>query len=180
MSNFSRSALVATLLVFGLIGAGQLLKPQLAASRQGTLVAGIIGSFVFLFTLTASSNFKMSNAGVNAKSGLGEVIFALFIGVLSAGMIHRIAITICVIFSGVLLYLVNIVSQQHYNIAAKQDYVANVYEDAYVSSGVFDLCNIFPIGDNGFKSVNRCFYDTIDKETSNKYIESAIDNSDNK
>uniref|UniRef100_A0A914Y540 Dolichyl-diphosphooligosaccharide--protein glycosyltransferase subunit KCP2 n=1 Tax=Panagrolaimus superbus TaxID=310955 RepID=A0A914Y540_9BILA len=72
MANHSFSAGVSLALAFVIIAAGQTFKTYLAASRQGTLIAGILGSLVFLFTLTAMSNFKMSSSGSHVKSGLGD------------------------------------------------------------------------------------------------------------
>lgn len=49
-----------------------------------------ISAIVFVFTLTAISNLKMSMGGVHAKSGLFEVGLSLAIGVLVAASIHRV------------------------------------------------------------------------------------------
>ena len=88
MANHSFSAGVALALAIVTIAFGQVFKAHLAASRQGTLIAGLLGSFVFLFVLTSISNLKMS-ANSQAKSGLGEVVFALLIGIFAAASIHR-------------------------------------------------------------------------------------------
>lgn len=116
MANYARSALISFVLTIALFVVGQVFKGPLSESRQGTLVAGLMGSLVFLFTLTTTSNFKMTTGGTAAKSGLSEVGFALFVGIISSAMIHRVAITICVIFSGCLLYFANVVSHQRYNV----------------------------------------------------------------
>ncbi|KAI1713601.1 keratinocyte-associated protein 2 domain-containing protein [Ditylenchus destructor] len=93
---------------------GQVFKEQLSATRQGTLVAGGLGSLVFTFTLTAISNFKMSNLGPNAKSGLFEASIALLVAIIASASIHRVAITICILFSGVQLFFINGISQTRY------------------------------------------------------------------
>uniref|UniRef100_A0A7E4VW86 Dolichyl-diphosphooligosaccharide--protein glycosyltransferase subunit KCP2 n=1 Tax=Panagrellus redivivus TaxID=6233 RepID=A0A7E4VW86_PANRE len=119
MSNHSFSAAVSALLAVLTIAAGQAFKTQLAASRQGTLTAGLLGALVFLFTITSISNFKMMGGGSGARSGLTEVLIAGFIGIVSAASIHRIAITICFLASSAILYLLTVISSQRYNIAAK-------------------------------------------------------------
>lgn len=124
MADHQRSSLLSALLVVVLIGVGQLFKGTLADSRPGTLIGGGIfknyfnsfnslhlgiGSLVFVFTLTAISNLKMSGVGVQAKSGLGEVIGALLFGVIVAASIHRVSATISILFSlGLLVFLTGI------------------------------------------------------------------------
>ncbi|KAI6178588.1 Elongator complex protein 1 [Aphelenchoides besseyi] len=114
MVDHSRSALVSLVLVIVFVAVGQLFKEPLASSRQGTLIAGGLGSLVFVFTLTAVSNMKMSSAGESAKSGLAEVFLALFFGVLNSALIHRVATTICFFFSiGLLLFLTGIAQTRY-------------------------------------------------------------------
>uniref|UniRef100_A0A914R5V3 Dolichyl-diphosphooligosaccharide--protein glycosyltransferase subunit KCP2 n=1 Tax=Panagrolaimus davidi TaxID=227884 RepID=A0A914R5V3_9BILA len=125
MANHSFSAGVAFALALLTITAGQTFKTYLAASRQGTLVAGILGSFVFLFMLTAMSNFKMSSAGSHVKSGLTEVLIALLIGIVASASIHRVSVTICLLASGVLLYLATLVSHERYNVIKPAATTAN-------------------------------------------------------
>uniref|UniRef100_A0AC34QAW8 Dolichyl-diphosphooligosaccharide--protein glycosyltransferase subunit KCP2 n=1 Tax=Panagrolaimus sp. JU765 TaxID=591449 RepID=A0AC34QAW8_9BILA len=118
MVNHMQSATIAFLLLIVTIGAGQLLKSQLSTTRQGAVFAGLLGSKVFLLGLTAISNFQMANNGTNTKAGLVEVIFALFVGMVAAGMIHRVAITLTLLFSGIILYMLNLISQQRYGMIA--------------------------------------------------------------
>lgn len=91
MSTHSFSAGISFALTIITIAAGQTFKTYLSASRQGTLIAGLLGSLVFLFTLTAISNLKMSSAGSHVKSGLGEVVIALLIGIIASASIHRVS-----------------------------------------------------------------------------------------
>uniref|UniRef100_A0A914GYU8 Dolichyl-diphosphooligosaccharide--protein glycosyltransferase subunit KCP2 n=1 Tax=Globodera rostochiensis TaxID=31243 RepID=A0A914GYU8_GLORO len=109
------SALLSLLVVLSCIIVGQSFKALLAESRQGNLAAGGLGSVVFAFTLTAISNLKMANAGPSAKCGLFECGVALFFGVLSSASIHRISITICVLFSAVLLFFLTGISHKRYD-----------------------------------------------------------------
>uniref|UniRef100_A0A914QP90 Dolichyl-diphosphooligosaccharide--protein glycosyltransferase subunit KCP2 n=1 Tax=Panagrolaimus davidi TaxID=227884 RepID=A0A914QP90_9BILA len=121
MANHSFSGVVFALALLTFT-AGQTFKTYLAGSLQSTLVAGILGSFVFLFMLTAMSNFKMSSADSHVKSGLTEVLIALLIGIVASASIHRVSFTICLLASGVLLYLDTFVSHERYNISTLNKY----------------------------------------------------------
>ncbi|KAH7713305.1 keratinocyte associated protein 2 [Aphelenchoides avenae] len=123
MANHGFSAAVALVLALVAIAGGQLFKETLAASRQGTLIAGGLGSLVFIFTLTAISNAKMASVGSQEKSGLNEVLIALVIAVIASGAIHRVSITVCVLFSVALLFFVNEVSQARYGATTAQQQV---------------------------------------------------------
>uniref|UniRef100_A0A914P2H1 Dolichyl-diphosphooligosaccharide--protein glycosyltransferase subunit KCP2 n=1 Tax=Panagrolaimus davidi TaxID=227884 RepID=A0A914P2H1_9BILA len=120
--SFSGVAFALSLLT---ITAGQTFKTYLAGSLQGTSVAGILGSFVFLFMLTAMSNFKMSSASSHVKSGLTEVLIALLIGIVASASIHRVSVTICLLASGVLLYHATFVSHERYNVTKPAATTAN-------------------------------------------------------
>lgn len=67
-----------------------------------------------MFTLTTLSNLKMSLNGVVEKSGLFDITISLFIAIISSGSIHRIAITICILFSIILLFFLNNISNNRY------------------------------------------------------------------
>lgn len=69
----------------------------MAASKLGTLIAGALGSLVFVFLLTALSNFQMSSIGEQVKAGLTEVFLCLIVAVIASATIHRVAITVRVI-----------------------------------------------------------------------------------
>jgi hypothetical protein len=99
MVDHTRSVLLSSLLVVVFILVGQIFKESLASSRPGTLAAGGLGSLVFVFTLTAISNMKMSNVGSTSTCGLTEVIGALFFGVITSASIHRVSATICILLS---------------------------------------------------------------------------------
>uniref|UniRef100_A0A914C6F3 Dolichyl-diphosphooligosaccharide--protein glycosyltransferase subunit KCP2 n=1 Tax=Acrobeloides nanus TaxID=290746 RepID=A0A914C6F3_9BILA len=118
MANHSLSALISLFITILLIALGQTFKSTLAASRQGTLLTGGLSALVFVFTLTAISNLKMAMTP-HSKSGLFEVGIGLVVAVITAASIHRIAITMCLLFSGVLLFFVNSISQGRYSAAAQ-------------------------------------------------------------
>lgn len=99
MVDHTRSVLLSSILVVVFIITGQFFKEHLAGSRPGTLIAGGLGTLVFVFTLTAISNMKMSNLGSHSACGLSEVFGALLFGVVTAASIHRVSATICILFS---------------------------------------------------------------------------------
>ena len=113
-SGNSFSALISVLLGLVCVGAGQVFKPVLAESRQGNLLAGVLGAFVFCFSLTAISNAKMAQFGPATKSGLFDCFVALLVAIIASAAVHRIAITICVLFSAVFLFFLIGISQKRY------------------------------------------------------------------
>uniref|UniRef100_A0A8R1TKZ9 Dolichyl-diphosphooligosaccharide--protein glycosyltransferase subunit KCP2 n=1 Tax=Onchocerca volvulus TaxID=6282 RepID=A0A8R1TKZ9_ONCVO len=108
MANHSASALVSFLIAVIIIATGQIMKVtcyhvivrrreatnDLAASKVGTLIAGGLGSLVFVFLLTALSNFQMFSIGKQVKAGLTDVFVCLLVAVISSATIHRVAITL--------------------------------------------------------------------------------------
>ncbi|VDK73556.1 unnamed protein product [Litomosoides sigmodontis] len=114
MASHSTSAAVAFLIAIIIIGIGQIMKNDLAASKAGTLIAGALGSLVFVFLLTALSNFQMTSVGEQVKAGLAEVFLCLFVAVVASATIHRVAITVCMLFSAFLLFLLTGISQTRY------------------------------------------------------------------
>ncbi|EFO26076.1 keratinocyte associated protein 2 [Loa loa] len=123
MANHSTSALVAFLIAIIIIAIGQIMKNDLAASKAGTLIAGALGSLVFVFLLTALSNFQMSSISEQVKAGLTEVFLCLVVAVIASATIHRVAITVCLLFSAFLLFLLTGISQTRYTTTVVQNVV---------------------------------------------------------
>ncbi|KAM3720132.1 Protein KRTCAP2 [Dirofilaria immitis] len=90
------------------------------ASKLGTLIAGALCSLVFVFLLTAASNFQMSSIGEQAKTGLTEALLCLVIAVIVSATIHRVAITVCLLLSIFLLFLLTGISQTRYTTTVVQ------------------------------------------------------------
>jgi len=82
MSNPNGSAVIALLIAVSLLTSTQIFKLALGDSRLGTLIAGGIGSGIFVFILTAISNLEMANLGPSSKAGLPEVNFGNFTNLL--------------------------------------------------------------------------------------------------
>ncbi|VDN01907.1 unnamed protein product [Thelazia callipaeda] len=94
MANHSTSATVSFLLAIIVIGISQVLKNDLATTKTGTLVAGALGSLIFVFLLTALSNLQMASIGEQVKSGLSEASICLVIALIVSASVHRVAITV--------------------------------------------------------------------------------------
>uniref|UniRef100_V5H0F5 Uncharacterized protein n=1 Tax=Ixodes ricinus TaxID=34613 RepID=V5H0F5_IXORI len=77
-----------------------------------TIVGGFLGSVLFILILTAISNFETHFFGRNFQTKLiPEVVIAMVIAMAASGMVHRVCITTCLIFSYLLaLYYVSRIS----------------------------------------------------------------------
>ncbi|KAF7639122.1 hypothetical protein Mgra_00001356 [Meloidogyne graminicola] len=123
-TNNGISGLISAFFTFMCIGIGQLFKQFLSNSRQGNLFAGVLGAFVFCFALTsiiqimfyyeASIFIKMAQFGTSSKSGLFDCFIALLIALISSALIHRIAITLTILFSAIFLFFLVGISHKHY------------------------------------------------------------------
>ncbi|MFH4978390.1 hypothetical protein AB6A40_005099 [Gnathostoma spinigerum] len=114
MSNYSGSAIISLLFAVLLIGGGQMMKPHLSTSRTGSLIAGILGSLIFVFLLSAISNFEMSSISPSVKAGLVEVSAALIVAMIVSSTIHRVAVTVCLLFSMIWLFYIMSISESVY------------------------------------------------------------------
>jgi hypothetical protein len=110
----------------------QLYKPFIASSQINTILGGFGGSWFFILSLTVistfhqilSEQFKTKNfqAISNLEScvlGKGfqakvfpEVAICLLSALIVCGMIHRVCVTTCILFSALGLYYLNSISQK--------------------------------------------------------------------
>uniref|UniRef100_A0A914XEY1 Dolichyl-diphosphooligosaccharide--protein glycosyltransferase subunit KCP2 n=1 Tax=Plectus sambesii TaxID=2011161 RepID=A0A914XEY1_9BILA len=110
------SAVVALISGVLMIAAMQVFRAQLGASQMMTLLGGFIGSNVFVLLLTAISNFEMEFMGDNFKAGLiPEVAVALMVAVFASASVHRVCVTVCIMFSLGFLYVMNGISNAKYS-----------------------------------------------------------------
>jgi len=113
--SFFLSATLAVLLFAGM----QLYKNQLAAHEWMTIVGGFLGSCLFCLILTAVGNFESAVFGKNFQAQLfPEVVISLMVAMFASGLIHRVCVTTCFLFSIVSLYYINKLSQSVYTFVA--------------------------------------------------------------
>lgn len=118
-SSFLFSLLVALLLFASM----QIFRNQIASSQPLTIAGGFVGSLVFVSLLTAVSNFEMNTFSPNFQAKVfPEVVGCLFVSMLGCGLVHRVCVTTCFIFSMIALYYINRISVATY--AAPTAFVA--------------------------------------------------------
>ncbi|XP_044741819.1 protein KRTCAP2 homolog [Chrysoperla carnea] len=111
------SCLLSTIITVLLFSAMQIYKPYIATSP---ILGGFIGSWIFIFALTAFSNFESMVFGKNSQAKMfPEITICLFIGLLSAGLVHRVSVTSCFMLSLINLYFVHNISQKTYSVPEK-------------------------------------------------------------
>ncbi|XP_014220463.1 keratinocyte-associated protein 2 [Trichogramma pretiosum] len=109
------SSIVTLLLFSGM----QIYKPWLISTKLHVVIAGYIGSMVFLFSLTALGNLETILFGRSFQvKFIPEVFTALVFALISAGLVHRVATTVCFFFSMMTLYFLNRISQETYSSTA--------------------------------------------------------------
>ncbi|KAL1233516.1 putative DNA repair protein [Trichinella spiralis] len=86
----------------------QCLAAAFGISKVTTILCGFAGANIFVFILTAISNMEMHLYGKNYQARFfPEVFIAMTAAAIASLTVHRICMTICIIFSFVLLYFVN-------------------------------------------------------------------------
>ncbi|XP_047001909.1 protein KRTCAP2 homolog [Schistocerca americana] len=106
---------IASLLTVLLFSGMQMNRQWLASSQVLTLVGGWFASMLFELLLIAVGNLESALFGKGFQTTLfPEVVLCLAIAMVSAGMIHRVCTTTCLLFSLVALYYMNRISQATY------------------------------------------------------------------
>jgi hypothetical protein len=112
--NESASFLVSTIVSILLFSGMQMGKALLTSTPTFTIVGGFIGSILFVFLLTAISNFEKTLFGNNFQTKLAESVFCIVLAVSASASVHRVSASTCLIFSVAMLYYVNKISQKYY------------------------------------------------------------------
>ncbi|XP_033337751.1 protein KRTCAP2 homolog [Megalopta genalis] len=111
--SFALSSVLTVLVFSGM----QIYKSSLASSQLYTILGGYIGSILFICILTAVGNLEATIFGKSFQQKLfPEVVFSLIISLIASGLVHRVAITTCFLFSMVALYYINRISQETYSV----------------------------------------------------------------
>ncbi|KAG8182707.1 hypothetical protein JTE90_026161 [Oedothorax gibbosus] len=107
------SCLLATSLFVLLFAGMQVYRWQLASTQLMTVLGGFLGSNLFVFALTAIGNLEAIVFGKGFHTKLfPEVLISILVAVFACGLIHRVCITTCFLFSVVALYYMNKISNK--------------------------------------------------------------------
>uniref|UniRef100_A0A915ATK6 Dolichyl-diphosphooligosaccharide--protein glycosyltransferase subunit KCP2 n=1 Tax=Parascaris univalens TaxID=6257 RepID=A0A915ATK6_PARUN len=120
MTNHVASSIISSLLVVLILGGIQIMKAELAATRPGTLIAGILCSVIFVFVLTAVSNMQMASVGDGARAGLLEVVVCMLLAMIVAATVHRVSVTVCLLLCIFFAFILSTIAHTRYGVPLMQ------------------------------------------------------------
>ena len=112
--NESASFMVSLILAVLTFSSMQILRPQLAASQLMTILGGFMGSLFFVLLLTALGNLEKTLFGRGFAAKWVEVVLCLAASTSASATVHRVSATTNVLFSLIMLYTMNKLSQEIY------------------------------------------------------------------
>lgn len=102
--SHSTSFAISAAISVSIVAAELMFKSFLSSTQPLTVVTGFINSLLFVFLVTAVSNLEMMQFGPSFQTKLAEVILCLLFACTTAGLVHRVSVTTCFIFSLIALY----------------------------------------------------------------------------
>ncbi|XP_061708686.1 keratinocyte-associated protein 2 [Cydia pomonella] len=112
--NSATSFVLSSILTLLIFSGMQMYKPWLVRSPMTIIFGGYLGSVMFMFFVTAIGNLEATLFGKNFQLKLPEIVLSMALSLIAAGMVHRICFTTCFIFSIIVIYYMNKLSQKTY------------------------------------------------------------------
>ncbi|XP_067622867.1 protein KRTCAP2 homolog [Eurosta solidaginis] len=110
------SAVISCILSLVIFGSMRFYSGWIQDTQMNTIAGGFMGSWLFVFALTAISNMEMLVFGDDFQAKfIPEIITCLTLATVVSGVVHRVCATTCIIFCIGALYFVNRISNKYHN-----------------------------------------------------------------